>query len=234
MNGKRRPLKGHGHWLEITRGDREQSAGRGRAFPRRPPDGDQRHFSGSGKSSLMRSVLLPAAQQALARNAQRKKAAATGAGNGASARRKTGARAWESFAGADYLEGVYEVDQSPIGKTTRSTPATYVGVLDEIRLLFAQLPLVAHPRVFVEPVFVQQRGRALRELPGAGRHQARDEFPADELRAVRGLRRVAVQRANPGGAVQRPQHRRGHATDDRAGGGILRARCRRSIGRCRC
>ena len=42
--------------------------------------------------------------------------------------------------GAEYIGGVYEVDQSPIGKSSRSIPATYVKVFDEIRALFAQLP----------------------------------------------------------------------------------------------
>ena len=43
--------------------------------------------------------------------------------------------------GASEIEAVYEVDQSPIGKTSRSTPGTYIKVFDEIRNLYAQLPV---------------------------------------------------------------------------------------------
>ena len=71
----------------------------------------------------MRSVLLPAIRDQLAKE-------------------KKGARdLFSSVTGADAFETVYEVDQSPIGKTSRSTPATYIKVFDEIRSLYAQLPV---------------------------------------------------------------------------------------------
>ncbi|MGI9088570.1 MAG: excinuclease ABC subunit UvrA [Chthoniobacterales bacterium] len=80
-------------------------------------------ISGSGKSTLMRSVLLPAIHDELDR-------------------KKKGTRdLFSSITGADSFETVYEVDQSPIGKTSRSTPATYIKVFDEIRNLYAQLPV---------------------------------------------------------------------------------------------
>jgi excinuclease ABC subunit A len=80
-------------------------------------------ISGSGKSTLMRSVLLPAVKDALKnkRNPQRDLIS--------------------QISGADAFETVYEVDQSPIGKTSRSTPATYIKVFDEIRKLYGQLPV---------------------------------------------------------------------------------------------
>ncbi|MBL2957005.1 hypothetical protein ELO17_29175, partial [Klebsiella pneumoniae] len=43
--------------------------------------------------------------------------------------------------GADWLSGVSFVDQSPIGKTARSHPASYVGAFDAVRTLFATTPL---------------------------------------------------------------------------------------------
>ncbi|MEP6956883.1 MAG: excinuclease ABC subunit A, partial [Chthoniobacterales bacterium] len=80
-------------------------------------------ISGSGKSTLMRSVLLPAIKEQLAK-------------------KKPGTRElFSNVNGADAFETVYEVDQSPIGKTSRSTPATYIKVFDEIRSLYAQLPV---------------------------------------------------------------------------------------------
>jgi excinuclease ABC subunit A len=73
----------------------------------------------------MRSVLLPAVQTAL---------------GGTRFRASAGMRKHAPpVLGAELLEAVYEVDQSPIGKTSRSTPATYIKVFDEIRNLFAQL-----------------------------------------------------------------------------------------------
>jgi excinuclease ABC subunit A len=75
-------------------------------------------ISGSGKSTLVRGVLLPAVRDAL------------------KSKRATSA----SLTGTDHLAAVLEVDQSPIGKTSRSTPATYVKVFDEIRALYAALP----------------------------------------------------------------------------------------------
>ncbi|HEY0455258.1 MAG TPA: excinuclease ABC subunit UvrA [Verrucomicrobiae bacterium] len=77
--------------------------------------------SGSGKSTLVRECLLPAVQVAL----KKEKVLPSGVG---------------SLSGFESLQTVYEVDQSPIGRTPRSTPATYVGFFDEIRQLFAQTP----------------------------------------------------------------------------------------------
>jgi excinuclease ABC subunit A len=82
--------------------------------------------SGSGKSTLVRECLLPALTDALkARKAR-----------GAS--KRAGARAGVS--NYEGIQSVYEVDQSPIGRTPRSIPATYVGFFSDIRQLFAQVP----------------------------------------------------------------------------------------------
>ncbi len=78
--------------------------------------------SGSGKSTLMQDVLAPA----LARHFGK----ATDAPG-----------EFEALLGADWLSDSVFVDQSPIGKTARSNPASYVGAFDEIRKLFAQAPL---------------------------------------------------------------------------------------------
>jgi len=79
--------------------------------------------SGSGKSSLLHDVLY----QALA-----------------IAKRQTSggvaAKLWDDIEGDDYLDEVVLVDQSPIGRTPRSNPVTYIKAFDIIRELFASLP----------------------------------------------------------------------------------------------
>ncbi len=79
--------------------------------------------SGSGKSTLLRGVTVPAVREALARS-----------------RGIVVHSNCDKVEGVEHLGAVLEVDQSPIGKTSRSTPATYVKVFDEIRALFATLP----------------------------------------------------------------------------------------------
>jgi excinuclease ABC subunit A len=78
--------------------------------------------SGSGKSTLMQDVLYPA----LARHFGK-------------ATEAPGLH--ERLLGADWLADAVFVDQSPIGKTARSNPASYVGAFDAIRALFAEAPM---------------------------------------------------------------------------------------------
>ena len=77
--------------------------------------------SGSGKSTLIKDCLFPAVEAALNRKSQ-------------ITNRKSDAC---QVTGFEVLNAVHEVDQSPIGRTPRSTPATYVGFFDDIRQLFA-------------------------------------------------------------------------------------------------
>ena len=86
--------------------------------------------SGSGKSTLLHQVLYRALAQAKQQ---------TGMGSSGSATTNSSAT-WESLEGDQYLDEVVLVDQSPIGRTPRSNPVTYIKAFDAIRELFASLP----------------------------------------------------------------------------------------------
>jgi excinuclease ABC subunit A len=85
--------------------------------------------SGSGKSTLVRECLLPALSEAVRSRKRRPTFELTDS----TARHS-------SLSGFETIQTVHEVDQSPIGRTPRSIPATYVGFFDDIRQLFAQVP----------------------------------------------------------------------------------------------
>lgn len=75
--------------------------------------------SGSGKSSLVMEELVPRMQHALKRKNK---------------------LAEQELEGIEDIENLVVIDQTPIGRTPRSNPATYLGVFDSIRTLFSQLP----------------------------------------------------------------------------------------------
>ena len=77
--------------------------------------------SGSGKSTLLSDVLYPALSNAVYGSTHHE-------------------GAYKKLEGAQHIDKVIDIDQSPIGRTPRSNPATYVGVFTAIRDLFASLP----------------------------------------------------------------------------------------------
>ncbi len=89
-------------------------------------------ISGSGKSTLMRDLLKPLVEEAIKEKQERLKLQN---GNGPRLR-----CAFKDLTHGNIFKQVIEVDQEPIGKTIRSTPATYIGIFDRIREFFASLP----------------------------------------------------------------------------------------------
>ncbi|HEU0207607.1 MAG TPA: excinuclease ABC subunit A [Candidatus Udaeobacter sp.] len=123
VRGLRRSLRDVEDWIEI-RGARANNL---KNINARFPVGRLSiitGISGSGKSTLMHDVIWPAVRKQL----NEKKRASDG-------------DLFKLVSGAQPIEAVYEVDQSPIGKTSRSTPGTYVKVFDDVRNLYAQLPV---------------------------------------------------------------------------------------------
>ena len=77
--------------------------------------------SGSGKSSLVTDTLAPALTNAVQHS-----------------KRVVGE--YKKLEGVDLIDKVIDIDQSPIGRTPRSNPATYIGLWDDLRALYASVP----------------------------------------------------------------------------------------------
>ncbi|MGM9507973.1 excinuclease ABC subunit UvrA [Larkinella sp. GY13] len=116
--------------------------------------------SGSGKSSLIHETLFPVLNKHFYKS-------------------KREALPFKSVEGLDQLDKVIEVDQSPIGRTPRSNPATYTGMFSDIRSLFAELP-EAKIRGYKPGRFsFNVKGGRCEECEGAGMKKIEMEFLPD-------------------------------------------------------
>ena len=134
--------------------------------------------SGSGKSTLINHTLYPIAATALNKATTLKP------------------RPYEAIDGLQHLDKVVDIDQSPIGRTPRSNPATYTGLFTPIRELFAQVP-EARARGYKPGRFSSTSRAAVARPVRAMADQSKCTF-FQISRALRRLRRQTLQPGDSG------------------------------------
>ena len=141
--------------------------------------------SGSGKSTLINDTLYPLARQA---------------------QRATAGRALRQIAGLDLFDKVVDIDQSPIGRTPRSNPATYTGLFTPIRELFAADPGSALARLRPGRFSFNVKGGRCEACQGDGVIKVEMHFLPDVyVRAMSA--RAALQPRDTGHPLQGQDHR---------------------------
>src|SRR5438094_3473302 len=123
--------------------------------------------SGSGKSTLIHDVLLRALETRLHGDHSAKQHLGEVVG------------AYDTITGADALDDVVGIDQSPIGKSPRSNPVTYVKAFDEIRRIFADAPLARERRYTAGTFSFNVAGGRCETCEGAGYLEVEMVFVAD-------------------------------------------------------
>ncbi|MEN8792591.1 MAG: excinuclease ABC subunit UvrA [Lentimonas sp.] len=129
--------------------------------------------SGAGKSTLVRALLKPLVEAAIETKSEKltKKQLST--------THSPLATNFHALSGAESVRKVIEVDHSPIGKTNRSTPATYIGAFDVIRDIYANLP-EANMRGYTPGTFsFNTKGGRCETCKGAGRVKLEMNFMPD-------------------------------------------------------
>ncbi len=123
--------------------------------------------SGSGKSTLVHDILFRALEQRI-----------TGEH---SAKQHLGERvgAFDELTGYESLDAVVLVDQEPIGRTPRSNPVTYIKAFDEIRRIFAEVPLAKQRRYTPSTFSFNVKGGRCEKCEGAGYIEVEMVFMAD-------------------------------------------------------
>ncbi len=160
--------------------------------------------SGSGKSTLVNDVLFKAVANRLHR-----------------ARQRPGAH--RAIHGLDQLDKIIAVDQSPIGRTPRSNPATYTGLFDVIRDLFSKTQ-EARARGYKPGRFsFNVKGGRCEVCRGDGQIKIEMHFLPDVYVPVRAVPRQALQPRDARGPLQGQEHRRRARHAGRGGARVLRA-----------
>ena len=122
--------------------------------------------------------------------------------------RASRAGAWKAPSGSS---PTVMIDQSPIGRTPRSNPVTYIKAFDAIRGLFASTREAERRGYTAGPFLVQCSRRALRDLPGRWHGDGGDAVPGRRGAGVRRVQGHALQERRPGDPLQRAEHPRGAA-----------------------
>ena len=171
--------------------------------------------SGSGKSTLVNEILYKALWKRLVDT-------------------RTLPGEHDGVDGIEHVHKVVNIDQSPIGRNSRSNPATYVGFYDTIRDLFTRRAAVGRARLQAGALQLQRQGRPLRGVPGRRRDHDAALLHARRRGHVRRVQGRALQQRDARGHAARQDDRRraehvGRGRRDvlreRAGGGAGRSRC---------
>ena len=125
---------------------------------------------------------------------------------------------YDDVFGDGQIDDVILVDQSPIGRSPRSNPVTYIKAFDEIRAVFAETRRSPHAQLHGRPFQLQRRRRAAaRACEGDGYIEIDMQFLADVYMKCSQCERHALPPGDSRRQVPRPEHRR-RAGDDRPRG----------------
>ena len=212
---RREPREPHG-WLRLEGITRNNLHGVDVAFPLGVFT-TVTGVSGSGKSSLVSQALVELVQRALGHEVEATEE--SGPDLESEPVDRTGGRI---VSGMEGIRRLVMVDQKPIGRTPRSNLATYTGLFDGVRKLFASTPAAACPALRRRSLLLQRGEGTVRDVRGRGVRDGRAALPAERVCAVSDVSWCPVQCQDPGSDLPRKERGRGAGDDGGRGVGVLR------------